>query len=148
MTRLWSRLIAEMIVLIFCATGCSAVENNKETDSAKYHIVGSSEKTNEELAAALNKPDEVWDGIHLATKYYEEKKYDQSISELKKVLSSPDLRPTTEWVARAGLGDAYEANGEYNFALEEINWQITQGPRQDVLDELNARRKRLERAMS
>lgn len=136
-------IIPILFLGVFLASGCFS-ETNKNNSNAHYHFSDDSEGA-KEFARALNEKDDAWDLITQGSRHYEAKEYDSAITKLKKALS---VEGCDVWVARGVLGRAYEAKGEHALALNEINWQIAQGPRQDVIDKLQARKQNLEKLLS
>jgi len=68
--------------------------------------------------------------------YMKEEKYDEAIEQFKKALQFGGL----VWANHEALSEAYEIADRYREALTELNWLISKNPRQEVLDELIARR--------
>src|SRR5581483_1555180 len=138
---------------IFLVSGCHAAgrdgeENPSKETNAKYHVIGSSNNASESFGAALNTPDEVWNLVQRGGIAYDQKRYDQAIELFEKALKTPGLSRTTEWISRGALSEAYEAKGQYALAIPEIDWQIAQGSRQEVIEELNARKQNLEKLLA
>lgn len=137
-------------IQMFLITSCGAVENktgdstmNQEKGSGKthYHIIGEREAI-EAFGKELSKNDPIDELINQGASHYEQREYDLAITELKNALEKAS--GSNKWIAKGILGRAYEAKGEYALALQEINWQIAQSPRQEVIDKLTARKQKLE----
>ena len=137
-------------------SGCGAAQDqngdknmneNQISQKTHYHIIGERAAI-ESVGRELSKPDEIWDHIHTGSRLLREKKYEFSITELKKALENSRIESSERWVARCALGEAYEAKGDYSLALAEINWQIEQHPRQDYLEELLTKKQKLEKLLA
>ena len=139
---------------LFLTAGCGATQNqdadknineNKNPGKTHYHVIGESEGMGS-LRKKLIQGDPINDLIDEGAIYYEQGKYDLAIKRLKKVLENASA--SNKWVAKGILGRAYEAKGEYVLALKEINWQIEQKPRQEVIDKLLTRKQNLEKLLA
>ncbi len=147
---------SSVLVQLLLVSGCGAsqekngdqiMSENQKPQKTHYHIIGES-KAIEAFGKELSKPDEIWDHIHTGSRLLREKKYEFSITELKKALENSRIESSERWVARCALGEAYEAKGDYSLALAEINWQIEQHPRQDYLEELLTKKQKLEKLLA
>lgn len=77
---------------------------------------------------------------NIAWEYYQSGEYEKAIEEYKKVLA---MSAHHQWVPRYRLSEAYEKTGNYELALQEIEWLISQNPRQQVMDELMKRKEKI-----
>ncbi len=143
-----------ILLQIILTSGCSlaedqTIDNKSKNQNAQTYIVGSGEPA-ESVAKALNNASVIWDPIHEGSRYYEQGKYDLAIATLNKVLEL-NPQPSEKGVIKSILGDAYEAKGDYQLALNEINWQIAHKPRHEnpeYVDKLLARKQNLEKLLT
>jgi len=74
-------------------------------------------------------------------KEYEKKgQYDLAIGEYKKAAECK----AEKWSAHRNLLDVYEKAGYHDLAIQEIDWLLSQKPRQQVVDELIERKRKSE----
>jgi tetratricopeptide (TPR) repeat protein len=66
--------------------------------------------------------------------------YELAIGEYRKTLKSE----YNKWITHRHLLDLYEKAGHNDLAIQEIDWLLSQKPSRQVIDELNARKKRLQ----
>lgn len=98
-------------------------------------------KVNAERTAKIH---EIATIVKDGTKFDEEGKYDLAIEQYKKALN--ESRDNLDiWIARCALADSYTKSEQYELALEEINWIISQNPRKEVMDEYLIRKQLLEK---
>lgn len=137
-------------IIVLTMNGCVVADDSSKSLSFKqqYHVVGEDGQREKNFSEALNKQDEAWTFIHQGTHFYDKHEFNQAIEFYKKALKSSDLRHPTEWVARGLLGKCYEETKQYSLALDEINWQISQGPRKDVKEKLNIRKQNIEKRLA
>jgi len=76
---------------------------------------------------------------NIAWQYYQIGEYERAIEEYKKAL---EMSEHHQWVSRYRLSEAYEKTGNHKVALQEIEWLISQNPRQQVMDELKKRKEK------
>ena len=82
--------------------------------------------------------------LNEAENYEKIKQYNKAEEAYKAAIK---LDPEHQGVARYGLADIYEATGQYQLALEQIEWLMEGQTRQDVLAELQARKQKLEQLL-
>jgi len=155
-------LVVLMAAISACLASCSsrAEENKKGITTVSPSTAGNTtsvyvvhdKKEAEEMKAMLQterfrKIDAQWSQIHKAGAYEKAKDYKQAEIEYKKAI---ELAPEKidETVPRAALADIYEATGQYEKAIEQLDWLIKGKPRKDVLDELLTRKQSLEKLLA
>jgi len=90
----------------------------------------------------------VWaDQVKRAGAYEDAKNYEMAEIEYKKAIQ---LAPEKidEWESRSGLARIYEATGQYELAIEQLDWLIKGKPRKDVIDKLLSRKQTLEKLLA
>lgn len=88
--------------------------------------------------------DAQWDRIDQARVYERTGNYELAEIEFKKAIEAD---PSDQGVPRRGLARIYEASGQYQKALDQINWLLERTSRQDVKDELLTRKQTLEKLL-
>ena len=78
---------------------------------------------------------------NIAKKFYETGDYESAIREYKK---AAEMSKYHQWVPRYRLSEVYEKAGHNDLAIQEIDWLLSQKPSRQVIDELNARKERLQ----
>lgn len=95
------------------------------------------------IAERNAKIDYFHDILDQGIKYEEEGKYDLAVEQYKKALDTHH----DDWMAHCGLARVYEKSGQYELAIQEIDWIVAQNPRQQVKDEYMAQKQRLEKVI-
>lgn len=147
-------LAIAFVFAIFTQAGCSAETENKKTGTIEQSsasgkpglVVITGKKEGEAMIEGLKEIQPWADQIHKARAYEKAGDYRQAEIEYKRAIElSPDQ--PDQGVARSGLIRIYEASGKYKLAIEQIDWLLAQGLRQDVTDKLLAQKQTLEKLL-
>jgi len=149
-------------VVIFFLAGCSnKVEEKTENREPKIHsssntnrdttlYVVPGKKAAEEMETMMKtdsfkRINEWGNHINQGIRYEQAKNYEQAEIEFKKAIEADR---SDQGVPRRGLVRVYETTGQYQLALDQIDWLIQRTSRKDVLDELLTRKQKLEQLLS
>ncbi len=142
------------LVLLTALPGCVFAANDKKLNETTTqesrtttHIVGTDEEASAAFAKGLRDESFIWDRINRGARYFDAGRYEQAIPQFEDVMKDAKDAPDI-WVIKSFLGECYEAVGQYEKSLEYINWQIAQGPRKQVVDQLVARKQKLEQLLN
>ncbi len=157
-----SVLVLFLFIPAFLLAGCSAkaqdqskdqgltatLPSNANRDTTVYIVPGKKEAEGVKSMMESDRFNKIstWGRyINQGIGYEQAGKYEQAEVEFKKAI---EVDKNDQGVPRRGLARVYEATGQYQLALEQINWLIQRTSRKDVLDELIVRKQNLEKLLA
>lgn len=144
------KIIQKIVLVVFVVLGgcfmyfvgvlwCGFYQEHKSFAIGMQNVEGA--RVNAERTA---KQYEIAEVERQGTRYEEEGKYDLAIGQYKKALTMK-VNNLEEWVLRCALADVYTKSNQDELALEEVNWIISQNPREQVKKEYLIRKQLLEK---
>jgi tetratricopeptide (TPR) repeat protein len=134
-------LLGVWIVAVLGTAYYAVYQEHKTAEEGRKNIKGT--KIKEEI---ISKIQEVGAIIKNGSKYEDEGKYDLAIEQYKKAMELGENDDKA--LCRVLLADVYEKSGQYELAIQEIDWIIAQNPREEVKDEYIARKQKLEKLIT